>query len=153
MKRKLSEIVLGRPLFSVTKDATVMEVATLLAAHGIGAVPVLEDNRVVGIFSERDVIARVVTRGLEPALTKIVEVMTRDPVVVQVDESYRDCADHMRRMNIRHVPVVDGDRLVGMVSLRDILWIDNENKEEEISYLHHYLHAEAPEFAPFPHLA
>jgi hypothetical protein len=56
-------------------------------------------------------------------------------------------------MNIRHIPVVDGDRLVGMVSLRDILWIDNENKEEEISYLHHYLHAEAPEFAPSPHLA
>jgi CBS domain-containing protein len=108
---------------------------------------------VVGIFSERDVIARVVSRGLQPAQTKIVEVMTRDPIVAQVDQSYHDCADHMRRMNIRHVPVMDGERLVGMVSLRDILWIDNENKEEEISYLHHYIHAEAPELSPSSHLA
>ncbi|MFO0980681.1 MAG: CBS domain-containing protein [Planctomycetota bacterium] len=147
MKKKLAEIIHGRPLYTVTKDATVREVAELLATHRIGAVPVVDNQRIVGIFSERDVIARVIVNGLDPAHTRMAEVMTRNPVVARSDESYQDCADHMRRLNIRHVPVVEDDRLVGMVSLRDILWIDNKNKEEEISYLHDYIHAPPPEWS------
>jgi CBS domain-containing protein len=89
--------------------------------HNIGALPVLRDGRLVGIFSERDVMNRVVAAGRTPGTTRVAEVMTSNPRTVDADETLEDCLFLMKEFNFRHVVVMSGPDLKGLVSLRDIL--------------------------------
>jgi len=89
--------------------------------HKIGALPVLRDGQLVGIFSERDIMNRVVAVGRLPGTTKISEVMTTNPKAVSVDETVENCLFLMREFGFRHLPITDGKEIRGLVSLRDIL--------------------------------
>ncbi|HXG37776.1 MAG TPA: CBS domain-containing protein [Bacteroidota bacterium] len=142
--KPISEIVADRPLFSVTKDKTVAEVARFMAEKNVGAIPVTEENRLVGIFSERDVITRVVSKGLDPSRVKVGDVMTTKIVVATVDESYESCLKKMQQAHCRHLPVVSGERLVGIVSLRDLLMLDLNEKERNLEYLQSYIYTVPP---------
>jgi CBS domain-containing protein len=106
----------------------------------VGAVSVLDGSRLVGILSERDVMSRVVAPQLDPDRTRVGEVMTKDLVVAQSGESHEEGLRKMKQAGCRHLPVVDGDRLVGMVSQRDLLQIDLSEKDEEIRWLNAYIH-------------
>jgi CBS domain-containing protein len=110
-----------------------------MARNNIGAVPVMDGTRLVGIFSERDVINRVVAKNLGPALTKVSDVMTTNIVVADVDETHEDCLKKMKQANCRHLPVVDGQTLVGMISLRDLLDVDIHEKDDAIHFLTDYM--------------
>lgn len=142
--KPISEIVSDRPLFSVAKDKTVAEVARFMAEKNVGAIPVMEENRLVGIFSERDVITRVVSKGLDPSGVKVGDVMTTKIVVATVDESYESCLKKMQQAHCRHLPVVSGERLVGFVSLRDLLMLDLNEKERNLEYLQSYIYTVPP---------
>lgn len=142
--KPISEIVADRPLFSVAKDKTVAEVARFMAEKNVGAIPVTEENRLVGIFSERDVITRVVSKGLDPSRVKVGDVMTTKIVVATVDESYESCLKKMQQAHCRHLPVVSGERLVGIVSLRDLLMLDLNEKERNLEYLQSYIYTVPP---------
>jgi signal-transduction protein with cAMP-binding, CBS, and nucleotidyltransferase domain len=89
--------------------------------HNIGALPVLRDGELAGIFSERDIMNRVVAVGRTPGTTAVSEVMTPNPRAVPVDETVEECLFIMREFGFRHLPIVDGRELKGLVSLRDIL--------------------------------
>jgi CBS domain-containing protein len=89
--------------------------------HSIGALPVLRNGELVGIFSERDVMNRVVAVGRTPGTTKISEVMTANPRGVDVNESVEECLFLMKEFGFRHLPIVSGKELKGLVSLRDLL--------------------------------
>lgn len=142
--KPISEIVSGRPLFSVTKENTVAEVAQFMAEKNVGAIPVMEDNRLVGIFSERDVITRVVSKGLNPAEVKVGDVMTTKIVVANAEESYDSCLKKMQQAHCRHLPVISGERLIGFVSLRDLLMMDLNEKERNLEYLQSYIYTVPP---------
>jgi CBS domain-containing protein len=142
--KPISEIVSDRPLFSVTKDKSVAEVARFMAENNIGAVPVVEENRLVGVFSERDVITRVISKGLDPSATRLSDVMTTTIVVANADESYESCLKKMQKAHCRHLPVVSGDRLIGFVSLRDLLMMDLNEKEQNLEYLQSYIYTVPP---------
>jgi CBS domain-containing protein len=129
----------GRSMYVVEKDATVQAAAEYMARNNIGAVPVMDGTRLVGIFSERDVINRVVAKNLSPALTKVSDVMTTNIVVADVDETHEDCLKKMKQANCRHLPVVDGQTLVGMISLRDLLDVDIHEKDDAIHFLTDYM--------------
>jgi CBS domain-containing protein len=129
----------GRSMYVVEKDATVQAAAEYMARNNIGAVPVMDGTRLVGIFSERDVINRVVAKNLGPALTKVSDVMTTNIVVADVDETHEDCLKKMKQANCRHLPVVDGQTLVGMISLRDLLDVDIHEKDDAIHFLTDYM--------------
>ncbi len=88
--------------------------------HNIGAVPVLRDGALVGIFSERDIMNRVVAAGRLPGTTQISEVMTANPKTIGVQETVDNCLFVMREFGFRHLIIVDGKELKGLVSLRDI---------------------------------
>lgn len=125
----------------VTKDQTVLEVAQYMADKQIGAVPVVEGDRILGIFSERDLMTRVVAAGLDVKVTPVSKVMTTDVVVVDVHESYENCIKKMQQLNCRHLPVVSEDRkLIGIISLRDLLAVDNMEKEEELKMLNEFVY-------------
>jgi CBS domain-containing protein len=106
----------------------------------VGAVSVLEGTRLVGILSERDIMGRVVARQLDPDRTRVGDVMTRDLVVAQSGDSHEDGLRKMKQAGCRHLPVVEGDRLLGMIAQRDLLAVDLSEKDEEIRWLNAYIH-------------
>jgi CBS domain-containing protein len=115
------DVVRDRRVYSIEADKTVLEAARFMMEHNIGALPVLRDGKLVGIFSERDVMNRVVAAGRTPGTTRVSEVMTSNPRTVDADESLEDCLFLMKEFNFRHVVVMSGGELSGLVSLRDIL--------------------------------
>ena len=112
-----------------------------MVSHNIGAVPILEKGQLVGIFSERDLMNRVVVGGKDPAGTEVGQVMTEDPMIVQPGDPLETCMPLMRRRGFRHLPVCQGRELRGMVSLRDILLHDLDEKDDEVRMMRAYLHS------------
>jgi len=117
----LRELVKDRKLYSVNVNQTVLEAARYMMEHSVGAVPVLRDGNLTGILSERDIMNRVVAVGRTPGTTAVSEVMTANPRAVAADESIEECLFIMREFGFRHLPIVDGKDLKGLVSLRDVL--------------------------------
>jgi CBS domain-containing protein len=128
---------------AITAEAhqTVLEVVRLMVEHKIGAVPVLEDGRLTGIFSERDLMTRVVVGGKDAARTPVSEVMTEDPLTVAPSDALETCMTLMKRHSFRHLPVCVRGELTGVVSLRDILLHDLDEKDDEVRMMRAYLHS------------
>jgi CBS domain-containing protein len=118
---QIYDLVKDRRLYSIEADKTVLEGARFMMEHNIGALPVLRNGDLVGIFSERDIMNRVVAVGRMPGTTMISEVMTVNPKTVSADETVENCLFLMREFGFRHVLIADGKQLKGLVSLRDIL--------------------------------
>ena len=127
----LRELVKDRRVYSVDANRTVLEAARYMMEHGVGAVPVLRDGNLAGIFSERDIMNRVVAVGRTPGTTAVSEVMTANPRAVAADESIEECLFIMREFGFRHLPIVDGKELKGLVSLRDVLMHQAAQLERE----------------------
>ena len=115
------DLVKDRRVCSIEADSTVLEAARYMMEQRIGALPVLRNGELVGIFSERDIMNRVVAVGRLPGTTKVSEVMTTNPKAVDVKETIENCLYLMREFGFRHLPIVDGKELKGLVSSRDIL--------------------------------
>lgn len=125
------ELVKDRRVYSIEADRTVLEAARFMMEQRIGALPVLRDGQLVGIFSERDIMNRVVAGGRLPGTTKISEVMTANPKAVSSEETIENCVYLMREFGFRHLPIVDGNELKGLVSSRDLLLHYISQKEAE----------------------
>ena len=108
-------------IYSVDINSSVLEAARFMMEHNIGAVPVLRAGELAGIFSERDVMNRVVAAGRSPGQTRVGEVMTANPRSVSVDDTVENCIFLMKEFGFRHLPITEGKQLKGLVSLRDIL--------------------------------
>lgn len=143
--KTIGSVVEGREVFFLRAEQTVREASRYMVDKRIGAAAVLDGSRLAGILSERDVMGRVVARGLDPDATRVAEVMTRELVVAEKAESHEDGLRKMKQAGCRHLPVVEGGRLVGMLSLRDLMQVDLSEKDEEIRWLNAYIHYTPPE--------
>ncbi|HOZ49507.1 MAG TPA: CBS domain-containing protein [Candidatus Hydrogenedentes bacterium] len=133
---KMRDIIADREVFSVNADQTVKEVVDYLCERRIGAVPVREDRRVVGVFSERDLLRRVVHQGLDPNTIKVREVMSPGCHRVGPDDDYRVAKMHMYEEHVRHLVVMDEyDELLGLVSMRHLLELDVQEYADLVSKL------------------
>jgi len=121
--KKLREIMREGFLFAVRTDATVSEAVRTMAENDVGIVVVLQDDRLVGVVSERDVVRRVIDKGLNPTGTPVEAIMTRELVVASEEEDYRAAMRLMDTGNVRHLPVMRGTQLVSMLSIRDLMRI------------------------------
>ena len=126
------DLVKDRKIYSIESDRTVLEAARLMMEHGFGALPVMRDGELVGIFSERDIMNRVVAAGRMPGTTRISEVMTANPKTIGMDESLDNCLFLMREFGFRHMLIVNDKELKGLVSLRDILMRASVAIESEV---------------------
>jgi len=117
----LRDLVKDRKVYSIEAGRTVLEAARFMMEHNIGALPVLRDGELTGIFSERDVMNRVVAAGRQPAYTNVSEVMTPNPRSVSLDDTVEECLFIMEEFGFRHLPIVEGKELKGLVSLRDVV--------------------------------
>lgn len=114
------DVVRDQVLVTLTGTATVKQAATLMAERRMGAIMVVEDGMLIGIVTERDVAVRVVAEGLDPAKTRLSQVMTPNPDTMKPTDTVRAALDLMARRGYRHLPVKRGKKLVGMVSIRDL---------------------------------
>ena len=138
--KTIGSLVADRDIYHLSADLSVREASRYMTERRVGAASVLEGSRLVGILSERDIMARVVAKGLDPDRTRVGDVMTRALVVANVSDTHEDGLRKMKQAGCRHLPVVADDRLVGMVAQRDLLQIDLTEKDEEIRWLNAYIH-------------
>lgn len=137
---RIRELLSDRPIFQVEADQSVLEVVHYMVDHNIGAVPVLRDGELVGVFSERDLMKRVVAGARSPGSTKVSEVMTPRPHSVTAEETVENCMFLMREHGFRHLPVVEGKLLKGFLSLRDLLLHNLNQKDSESRMMSEYIH-------------
>ena len=135
------DLVKDQETYLADVNQTVLELAQAMVERNIGAVPVLQDGELVGIFSERDLMKRVVVATRDPQATRVEEVMTADPLTVSPHESVETCMGLMRRHGFRHLPICDGRVLKGIVSLRDIMLHDINEKDHEVRMMRAYIQA------------
>ena len=133
--RQIGEIIEGHPLFHVPPTASVRDVARTMSDRNIGAIAVLDSGKLVGIFSERDVLTRIVAEGRNPDDTRVDSVMTKDIVVAAPGDDINDALQKMHERSCRHLPVVQGGTLVGMISIRDLLQVDDDDNRAKATFL------------------
>ncbi len=130
--RIIPDIVEGQSLVTLAPDATVAAAAQIMAERRLGAVMVVKARKLVGIFTERDMVLRVVAAGLSPAKTKLGAVMTVNPDTLAPDDFAREALERMATKGYRHLPVVKNGQPVGMVSVRDLYAIVVDRMESGI---------------------
>ena len=129
----------GNDVETIGPDATVLEAATRMNKRRIGALVVMHVEKVGGVFTERDVMNRVVATRKDPATTYVREVMTEKVACCTLETTVEECRTVMTNHKIRHLPVVDGDKLVGLLSSGDLLARELAAQEETIRYLQEYV--------------
>lgn len=140
-RRIIPDVVHDQKLTLLPPSATVMDAVRQMAAKHVGAVIVGLDNRASGIFTERDLLMRVVARGLDPETTPITSVMTQDPETVSPDQKAVDALNRMHERGFRHLPVAAADgRIVGIVSIRDLHTYVKRQLEEELEQAAAFIH-------------
>ena len=140
--KTLKELLGDRPLHFVRTGMKIIDVAKFMGLHNIGAVPVLEQSdklTLKGIFSERDMLRRCIAKEIDIFNTPVDEVMTSSVIVVESKDSPEYCMQIMKQENIRHMPVIENNDLVGIISIRDLMLYDMNLKEEKIELLNSYI--------------
>ena len=130
----------GKDVATVDRNTTVLDAAILMNQRKIGAVVVRDGERAVGIFTERDILNRVVAAKRSPDATKVGDVMTSPMACCRRDTPIEECRSVMASKGIRHLPVVEDGRACGMISSRDILADEVKDQQSTIEYLNEYLH-------------
>jgi len=134
--KQIGEVIEGRPLFHVDPTETVRKAARTMSEKNVGCIAVIDDDgMLVGIFSERDVLTRIVAEGRNPDDTLVANVMTKEIIAADPSESVNDALQKMRDRNFRHLPVVEEGHLIGMISIRDLLQVDGDTNRARASFL------------------
>ncbi len=137
----IRQILSGKPeVFSVDPDATVLDALRLMEERNIGALLVMKGGRLVGIFSERDYARRMVLHGRGSRDTAVREVMTSDVFVISPDVTSGECMVHMTDRHVRHLPVVEDGKVVGVISIGDVVRAVIEDLRFTIHQLESYIH-------------
>ena len=140
--KSVAELLKSKParrVIAVRPEQSVLDAIKVLAAENIGAAVVMTGDRIAGIFSERDYTRKVVLKGRSSDTTKVEEIMTANVIVVSPRTKTRECMALMTEKNIRHLPVMDEGRVIGMVSIRDIVSDIIADQDFTIEQLEHYI--------------
>lgn len=129
----------AQTIHQVPSTASVLDAARVMNDHKIGSVIVMNENRMVGILTERDILTRVVARQADPASTRVSEVMTRQVLTCRPSTKLNEARLVMRERRIRHLPVLDGERVVGMVSIGDLNHAEHDILIETIQTMEAYI--------------
>ncbi|MEW6731434.1 MAG: CBS domain-containing protein [Acidobacteriota bacterium] len=140
--KKIGELIKDKKVYFAEPHWTVTQTAKYMKEYDIGAVAVLDDGRVCGIFTERDIMRQVVAENLDPQTTSLNKVMTREVITAEPDDSYEECLLKMQQQHCRHLPVIVGSQLIGIISLRDLLQVDAMEKFERVKLLDYLLRYE-----------
>ncbi len=136
---RLKDLLKDRHRFHIEPAVTVGDAARRMSEIRVGAILVLEEGRLRGLFSERDLMTRVVAAGRNPEQTPVGDVMSTELATIEESASSEDAMELMRRHSCRHLPVMRGADVVGMISMRDLMNYELERKTEEIQHMRAYI--------------
>ena len=139
-RRIVPDIVDKQDIRTLAPSDSVRTAVDLMAERHIGAVLIEDGGKLVGIFTERDLLTRVVAKGENPDATTLAEVMTRHPDCLKPGDTASDALSRMNSKGYRHLPVLDGDQLVGIVSIRDLYAAVKRELEEDVEQREAYIH-------------
>jgi CBS domain-containing protein len=129
----------GSRIVAVTKDAPVLDAIRMMAEHHIGAVLVMRGEDLIGIASERDYARKVVLQGRSSSDTPVANIMSAPVICVSPQDSISDCMSIMTDKHIRHLPVMESNRVIGVISIGDLVKEVIEEQKQEIDYLQQYI--------------
>ncbi len=129
----------GSAVFSVQPNVTVYHAIELMCQKNIGGLLIMEDDKLAGIFTERDYARKLILKGKSSKDTAISELMTKNPFTVSPESSIEQCMEMMSDKRIRHLPVVEDDKLVGMISIGDVVRFIIEEQKSIIEHLEQYI--------------
>lgn len=136
----IRDVIRDREPYSLRDTASVLEAAEFMATRKIGAVCVLDrDGKLIGVFSERDILNRVIVPRQDPATITLGAVASPLRAVIRCDETPHQALERMEQIGTRHLPVVDGEKWVGMLSIRDLLRVELSEQGDELKLLHEYI--------------
>ena len=136
----IGEVIRDREPYFVKETATALDAAEYMTSRNIGAVCVLdEEGKLTGIFSERDLLRRIVLPGKQASDVPIRDVMSGIDVVIDCQDTPHEALERMEKFSTRHLPVVKGERWVGMLSIRDIMRVELSERGDELKLLHEYM--------------
>jgi CBS domain-containing protein len=140
--KTVEQLLEGKPggIIAIAPNASVLDALKLLAEKNVGAILVMEGERLAGILSERDYARKVALKGKSSADTPVSEVMTKSVICVSLTHTNEDCMGLMTQKHIRHLPVVDGERVLGMLSIGDLVKDLISEQQFIISQLESYIH-------------
>lgn len=141
MSGKVRDIlkVKGHNVFSVSPTASVYDAIDQMCQRNIGGVVVMDQDKLVGIFTERDYARKLILKGKSSKGTPVSEIMTPNPITVTQDTTIMDCLSLMSSKRIRHLPIMDGDKITGMISIGDVVKFIIEDQMATIEHLQHYI--------------
>jgi CBS domain-containing protein len=131
--RIVPDIINSQVLCEFDRESTVLESVKMMAERHVGAVLITHSGRLEGIFTERDLAVRVVAQGRDPATTKLSAVMTKNPATLAPNDKPEIALERMRSGDFRHLPVVDGNRVIGVVSIRDLYAVVKGQLEDDLA--------------------
>lgn len=139
--KPVSELLKNRSstIYQVSPSVSVFEALQLLADYGVGALTVMENGKLVGVVSERDYTRKVALQGKNSKETKVADIMTRDVITVTPSTEATACMVLMSQKKIRHLPVLDGTQVVGLISIRDLMDDIIAEQQQTISQLTNYI--------------
>jgi CBS domain-containing protein len=141
----ISKIIAGqRKLHHIKAGTPVIDAVKTMVENNVGALPVLDGDRLVGVFSERDLMRRVIVKGVDPGQVKVRDVMSTELVTADINDDHTTCLQKMSQFQCRHLPVVDGNNLVAFLSARDLIKAEVEGIKSEIQSLTEYIHYVPP---------
>lgn len=139
--RQVRQLLEGKhgPVHTIAPDAPVLEAIKQMAEHRIGALPVLRGETLVGVVSERDYARKVILQGRSSAQTAVADIMRADPLTVSPDTDVLDCMRLCTDSRVRHLPVLDAGKLVGIISIGDLVKAVIDAQAEQIEHLERYI--------------
>lgn len=138
MPRTITPMIVRR-VATIDENKSILDVAILMTEEFIGSVVITNSSGICGLFTERELVMKVVGKRKDPETVKIKDVMTTNPIKVNPNDTASHCLDLMKEYRCRHLLVFEGDEFVGIVSIRDMVALMIDEKEELIEHLKHYI--------------
>lgn len=137
----IKDLLKGREVYTVQSGTSVKDVVFYMASKGVGLVPVMKSDKLIGVFSERDLVKRVIAKDKDLILTLVDDVMSTNLVIAMINESNEAVLAKMKEARTRHILIIDNEKLVGVLSIRDLLEIDLMQCKTTVEVLNNYIYS------------
>jgi len=137
----IKEILSNREIYTIIKGTTIRDTVYYMAEKKVGLVPVMEEGKLVGVFSERDLVKRVIAQNKSLEETKVEDVMSTNLVIADVSEASESVLAKMKEANTRHILIIENEKLVGVLAMRDLLELDLSAAKRTVEVLNNYIYS------------
>lgn len=137
----IKDILQGREVFTIQSGTAIKDTVNYMASKSVGLVPVMKDEKLIGVFSERDLVKRVIANNRDLNSTLVDDVMSTSLVIAKIDESNESVLAKMKGAKTRHILIINNEKLVGVLSLRDLLEIDLNQCKTTVEVLNNYIYS------------